>query len=636
MRPTTLRSTRTCLGILLACACGQVAPDGATTLAGDDSEPRTREQTLTLPPVEPAELGRAYDSQSQTLLFRSCLTGAPSLGPVAEGELQAAHNLSFDQVLDKVTGSIDVGFQLAVVKAGAGASIANQHASSALAETFHMAWVAKTKSDVLMPETIRVNDNGQRAIDTQQPRLQKLCGDEFIAEMQRGASFLATLKLEFLNNEDRRELQGKLRVNVPAGAVEVDGSLSSVNEAKLRRTSLSVLVQQGGGHPERMLGILPDGLMTCSLENRDPCLKTFENLIKYAREDFSQQIRERDLQNVLGYRTKRYEDSQADALVPRAGYTLVNLAVTNKLREVERKLRAAMADELRADNLLASAGFELPAQQRQRLREIAGMAGDNVLTYADISRYCYSDMDEDCLTYARSRQGNPLATAEAERQGDVFEYDPRELDIELPATASPGTGKCPASAEGQPCDDGSFCSEESVCRSGVCTATRAKACAALNACDEASDACICAACSGADGSCTAQRIWYRDADGDGFGDPTSGTVACTAPQGFSAGPATDCCDRDRNSYPGQTLSFSKPNACGSWDYDCSSTTSYSLACAGATACGCISRGNCNVSQCGTTQAVTIQTGIPDATYGCSRSDVGSCRIHTEQQVLQCR
>lgn len=598
MKTTIIVSAATCfvLSLGVGCLTAASAPSGEGTLdenaAPDDITLATQSEALTIPVTEPAELGRAYDSQSQSLLFRSCLEGEAGLGQTAVGELEASNNFSFDEVLDKVTGSLDIGVQLAVVKAGAGASIANQHASTHLAETMHLSWVAATKSDVLLPGSIQVNAVGQRAIDTRQSQLQQQCGDEFIAEVKRGASFIATLKVEYLNETDRRDLQGKLRVNLPGGKVDVDGSLSSVDESKLRRTNLSVLVQQNGGHPERMLGILPDGLMTCSLENREPCLRTFENLIRYARDDFSQQITDRDLQTVLGYSTKRYADSQADALVPLAGYTLVNVAVTNKLRQIERLLRAAMADELRVDHLLGNVGFQLTLAQRQRLREIGAMAAENVLTYADISRFCYAEMDESCLSYARMRQGDPLAQDEAERRGDVLEYDPEELEIEVPDAEGP---------------DGSD-----------------------------PDQPTCPDCVGADGRCLPPSIWYRDTDGDGFGDPSSGVAACSAPEGYIAGPPSDCCDVDASAHPGQAQGFVEPNACGSWDYDCNSATSYSLSCTSAIDCGCVGRGTCDVSACGGEQRVVIRTGELHPTYGCSRPDISTCRERTERQVLACR
>jgi hypothetical protein len=55
--------------------------------------------------------------------------------------------------------------------------------------------------------------------------------------------------------------------------------------------------------------------------------------------------------------------------------------------------------------------------------------------------------------------------------------------------------------------------------------------------------------SGDSGTPCEKTIWYRDADGDGFGDPATSQLACVAPAGFVAD-ATDCDDLHPGSYPG--------------------------------------------------------------------------------------
>jgi hypothetical protein len=62
-------------------------------------------------------------------------------------------------------------------------------------------------------------------------------------------------------------------------------------------------------------------------------------------------------------------------------------------------------------------------------------------------------------------------------------------------------------------------------------------------------------CSGAaddaDPGVTGQGTWYADADGDGYGDAASATVACTAPAGTTAD-STDCDDAAAAVNPGAT------------------------------------------------------------------------------------
>jgi hypothetical protein len=69
------------------------------------------------------------------------------------------------------------------------------------------------------------------------------------------------------------------------------------------------------------------------------------------------------------------------------------------------------------------------------------------------------------------------------------------------------------------------------------------------------------------GLACADPAYYRDEDGDGYGDPRVVRRAAKQPSGYVAN-SLDCFDRDTNARPGQRKYFAEPRADGSFDFDC--------------------------------------------------------------------
>jgi hypothetical protein len=199
----------------------------------------------------------------------------------------------------------------------------------------------------------------------------------------------------------------------------------------------------------------------------------------------------------------------------------------------------------------------------------------------------------------------------------------------LPAAADTCVLKNDDNCNGTP-NDGCPCVEGTTRTCGVCndgsqTCTNGKA--------------------GTYGACTGssqQTVYYRDMDGDGYGSNATVLACGAAPTGYVA-VSGDCCDTDGTAHPGvaATSWFTKPNACGSYDYDCDGTTTQEFTVVGS---GCVP-GPVHLLECdhdGWTNAVQT-CGVTSAWSVCSITVVMSgmslghvCESNPSTQVQGCR
>jgi hypothetical protein len=117
---------------------------------------------------------------------------------------------------------------------------------------------------------------------------------------------------------------------------------------------------------------------------------------------------------------------------------------------------------------------------------------------------------------------------------------------------NPTSGACSPvlKPNGTACDDGNLCTQSDSCQNGTCTGASPVVCSPLDQCHSAGT------CVPSTGTCTNPVIgtgvyatYYRDADGDGYGNVAITTQSCSKPTGYVAN-NTDCDDAHATVHPG--------------------------------------------------------------------------------------
>ncbi|MCG7537219.1 internalin [Pseudoalteromonas sp. OOF1S-7] len=339
------------------------------------------------------EVGTAYDSQKKRFLNVQPVSGVidESFGNT-ELQFKTGIDMGYDDMLSILNGSVDIDVNFPVVRVSAGASLAKEMASSTYSSSYTFSASSTPKKRLLLPVSqnsgFTLSQVGDEIASNHQTQLQTLVGDEFVTGIEYGANVLVNLKIDYGSNKDKSDIGGYLDVDLYGGVFNVGGQLKYLQSDIKSSVKITVRAVQQGGDPKQLLTIIPNNIITCSLDNPKPCFDMFYEAVKYAKTGFNSQLSSLSDYNVVRYYTTRYDKSSLAlrALVP--DYQVVRNATKWLITDLEDDFKQAIMDEQRAVNLLNSYYAYLPEAQRLAVERIKGLAYDNAWFLFTAARFC--------------------------------------------------------------------------------------------------------------------------------------------------------------------------------------------------------------------------------------------------------
>ncbi|KNC67910.1 hypothetical protein [Pseudoalteromonas ardens] len=338
-------------------------------------------------------VGTAYDSQTKRFLNVHPVAGVidESYGNT-ELKFKTGIDMSYDDVLNTLNGSVDVDANFPVIRVSAGASLAKEMASSSYSSSYTFSASSTPKKRLYLPQDqnagYTLSTVGQDIANNHQTKLQTLVGDEFVTGIEYGASVFVNLKIDYGSSKDKSDISGYLDVDLYGGVFNVGGQLKYLKDNTKSSVKITVRAIQHGGDPKQLLSVIPNNIITCSLDNPTPCFDMFYEAVRYAKSGFNQQLNSLSDYNVVRYYTTRYENSSLPlrALVPE--YQIVRNATKWLTADLEDDFKQAMLDEQRAQNLLNSYFAYLPESQRTAVEEIKDKAYNNAWFFFNAAKSC--------------------------------------------------------------------------------------------------------------------------------------------------------------------------------------------------------------------------------------------------------
>jgi|GEM_PF-5927076 len=297
------------------------------------------------------ELGQAYDSDSATWGNLACVTGTVSADLEKRGSVEYVRDMTYADKLRDLSGSLSVDVPFPSVKVSAEAEYAAKNTASEFRET-HTIRFKTYKTKKLSLGTIAVSPLGNEYATRRQRDLRARCKNEFVNEINLGATFDATMSLEFKSKEEREKFGGSLKVDILNGAVKVEGKLAFATEEQKKSVNIRLSATQVGGDPKEMASILTPDVASCDAANLAPCISAFRHLIAYAGTIKTQLTSDADY-SIIHYHTASYADTGLEALMPKDNPIVTEITALARER-LETRLRQARFDVNRTNYLLAA------------------------------------------------------------------------------------------------------------------------------------------------------------------------------------------------------------------------------------------------------------------------------------------
>ncbi|NQZ05699.1 MAG: fibrobacter succinogenes major paralogous domain-containing protein [Algicola sp.] len=367
-------------------------------------------------------LGTAYNSASKRFLNFQAVKGIREEEGISDSNVYAKQNMSYRETLSRLSGSVTVDIDMPVLQLDAGASLALESSSSAFTSSWSVSVLNTTPSHALGNEIglteLSMSIAGQTiaAKNLTGSALLEAVGDSYIVEIEYGTQLFVSMTAQYRSQADKELVEGYINADLAAGLASVTAEGRAERQELKNSVKLTVKAHQYGGDPTGLLAIVPEGIITCTLQNPDPCTEMFGNAIRYAKGigeydgvGFEDKTLEISDANVLGYRVAKYSATAGFITAGLAEFSVDFTDNSAAIATLESEYISELQVQTRAQSLLSNYASDLSSTQRYALKEIISVTSDNAYALSELAEYCSTHyVETECADYIASNC--PLGT----------------------------------------------------------------------------------------------------------------------------------------------------------------------------------------------------------------------------------
>jgi hypothetical protein len=346
----------------------------------------------TSPKQKAALIGSAYNTNKQDFVGGQCLEASTEPTGVSQSSLQLDETLSESRLSNELGLSVGGHARYGAVQANMSAdflsrSLSNSFSVSAIYSAYYI-----LQPEKVVTNSVKYTRAGQNA--TTGLLWSNTCGNLFVDEITKGAKLFFSVRVDFKSSEDKQKFAAEFSLEGPLAGVHA--KLEKATEQFGRDIRVKISATQLGGDVTKLSKIFPgqDDLhffTDCTLGAFEACAKTIESALKYGREDFPEQLAEK--QNAAD-KSKRGPAVLSYGLSTYESYGLYNGATPPLQRrfelardELNQRFETAYRQSITAERLLL---FPLTPTRKNLIEETFKALKSNLDRMVDAANVCYS------------------------------------------------------------------------------------------------------------------------------------------------------------------------------------------------------------------------------------------------------
>jgi hypothetical protein len=240
-------------------------------------------------------LGGGYSTDMQMASLEPCLNTSNIV--YSRGD-KVTINMGNSQEYSQIQDILGVFTQIALFSDDTQSLYAANIQDNLYSQSYHFYEQIVFPTEILLPTSFGVNaltPFGQGTYNSSIDQFRQECGDQFVSQMQYGATLFVSFQLVFASLSSKQTYENTIGTSGFAGLSDASTSTQEIITSQKLAGTMNLLAYQGGGNPSDLAQIFANNtngyyITSCSFSSLTQCQQVINGVLNYAVNNFPNQV----------------------------------------------------------------------------------------------------------------------------------------------------------------------------------------------------------------------------------------------------------------------------------------------------------------------------------------------------------